>query len=246
MKNQSRYAIVIPVYKSALSENEMKAIKQCVSVFKAREIVLVAPENLDLKRYMEYKSDFKVKRFDDHFFKNIDGYNKLLLSNHFYKQFSEYNYILIHQLDAYVFKDELDAWCKKGYDYIGSPILEDSFVNAWLKHLKRRNLMIKLGIIKNENVGNGGFSLRKVSSFIFNSSFFKNEIGRWTLNEDLFWSFRIPVVNPFFRIPDEKIAVQFSFEKNPSYCYGLNKNKLPFGCHAWDKYDPEFWRPYII
>ena len=31
--------------------------------------------------------------------------------------------MLIYQLDAYVFKDELLNWANKGYDYIGAPWL---------------------------------------------------------------------------------------------------------------------------
>ena len=25
----------------------------------------------------------------------------------------------------------------------------------------------------------------------------------------------------------------------------MNQDRLPFGCHAWFRYDLEFWRPHI-
>ena len=44
--------------------------------------------------------------------------------------------------------------------------------------------------------------------------------------------------------PEEAIA--FSFELSPSYLYKLNGNYLPFGCHAWYKYEYEnFWKQHI-
>lgn len=79
--------------------------------------------------------------FHENYFKSIDGYNKLMLSPSFYKAFSNYEYILIYQLDAWVFKDELQHWCNQKYDYIGAPIYQN-------------NKLI--------GIGNGGFSLRKV------------------------------------------------------------------------------------
>lgn len=238
-------AIVIPVYKKELSANEVHSLKQCINVFAKREIILIAPNGLDLSFYLSFRESIKELRFGDHFFKNIQGYNKLLLSPDFYQKLSDYDYILIYQLDAFVFRDELDIWCDKKYDYIGAPIINNEFVTPWLKHLTRRNIMLKLGLISNENVGNGGFSLRKISSFIRNSKKFKNEIQKWDLNEDLFWSFRLPVLNPFFRIPSMKVAVAFSIEDSPEHCYKLNERKLPFGCHAWEKYDKPFWEKFI-
>lgn len=238
--------IVIPVYKKEISDNEKKSLDQCVRIFENRNICLIAPESLDLKNYRSHSDKVSVSRFEDQYFKNIKGYNRLMLSPLLYERFSAYDYMLVCQLDAYVFKDELEYWCNKRYDYIGSPIISNSFVTSWLKHLKRRNLMLKLGIIRNDCVGNGGFSLRKISSFLFNSKLFRKETEAWDLNEDLFWSFRLPVINPLFRIPPMKVAVGFSFEDEPALCYKMNNRQLPFGCHAWEKYDPEFWKKFIL
>jgi hypothetical protein len=66
----------------------------------------------------------------------------------FYEVFRQYEYMLIYQLDCWVFRDELEMWCDKGYDYIGAPFFVKWFVDR--------------GIY----VGNGGFSLRKISNII--------------------------------------------------------------------------------
>jgi hypothetical protein len=94
-------------------------------------------------------------------------------------------------------------------------------------------------------VGNGGFSLRKVRSCI---SFLKKHESlakQWGCHEDLFWSYAT-ILDKSFRIPEYKEALAFAFELEPKLAYKLNEEKLPMGCHAWEKYQPEFWREKIV
>jgi len=63
-------------------------------------------------------------------------------------------------------------------------------------------------------------------------------------NEDLFWT-RAPDLLPSFRIPVAEKAVAFAFETEPRFCYAHNEQQLPFGCHQWFAYDPDFWQPYL-
>jgi hypothetical protein len=46
-------------------------------------------------------------------------------------------------------------------------------------------------------------------------------------------------------IPDVKTSIGFYFETFPRDCFKFNNLKLPFGCHSWDKYDIDFYRPHI-
>lgn len=66
------------------------------------------------------------------------------------------------------------------------------------------------------------------------------------LNEDCFWSFRARDYYPEFKIAPVREALGFAFELNPRRCFELNGNRLPFGCHAWSKYDREFWEPFLL
>ena len=50
----------------------------------------------------------------------------LMLSPFFYESFLDFKYVLIHQLDVFIFKDELNYWCNQNYDYIGAPWFKDS------------------------------------------------------------------------------------------------------------------------
>lgn len=63
---------------------------------------------------------------------------------------------------------------------------------------------------------------------------------------ELFWADRAKHYYPPFKIAPVETAVKFAFECVPRYCYEVNGNKLPFGCHAWQRYDPDFWKPYLL
>ena len=141
--------VLIPIYKQELSELEKQSLLQCATVFAKREICFFAPENIHFEYYQAMVPKARCEYFHSSFFQGISGYNRLMLSVDFYKRFNKYDHILIYQLDAWVFRDELDHWCSMGFDYIGAP-LKASIFAARGKYV----------------VGNGGFSLRKPAAFI--------------------------------------------------------------------------------
>jgi Protein of unknown function (DUF5672) len=65
-------------------------------------------------------------------------------------------------------------------------------------------------------------------------------------HEDRFWALDAKRFMPQFRIPTPQEAVAFSFECAPQYCFKANSERLPFGCHAWTKWGPDFWEPYLL
>jgi hypothetical protein len=139
-------------------------------------------------------------------------------------------------------------------------------------------------------VGNGGFSLRKIESFlrviesprytidpaaywreycasnpksmqylhlpkkylkrlrIFNGA--RWQMSHWQRmnqeNEDYFWSIEGANYYPGFKVASVETGLRFAFEAAPRQCFELNKRRLPFGCHAWPRYDRDFWEPYLL
>lgn len=265
-------AIIIPVYKTEITNDEYISLRKCLEILGHYPVIFVTPQSLDCIIYEKECSIFNVRfnrvSFKDEFFYGVDGYNRLLLSKSFYQAFYEYKYILIYQLDAYVFCDELAKWCEKGYDFIGAPLI-GSFSDTSFSTIMR--------------VGNGGFSLRNVQTALrfFQSkknvftpkqaakyiSLWKKPYTRllvwvlmifgwrnkpdyvakkWNYNEDDFWSGLLD--NSRFALikPSPEEAMQFSFERFPANLYKLCGEKLPFGCHAWRKYQcDEFWNQFI-
>jgi hypothetical protein len=62
----------------------------------------------------------------------------------------------------------------------------------------------------------------------------------------MFWANRGSHYYPGFKLAPIEVALKFGFECVPRYCYRLNNNELPFGCHAWEKYDKKFWEPFLL
>lgn len=91
-------------------------------------------------------------------------------------------------------------------------------------------------------VGNGGLSLRNIQNTIQLLEDFSDEVKCFQRHEDLFFSYHN--YNKF-KVATVGVALQFSFETKVERCFRLNKKEIPFGCHAWERYNLEFWRPYI-
>lgn len=223
--------VVIPVYKSTFTISEQIALKQALKVFHRHPVCFIAPKKMKNVLDMKHRIIF----FDDSFFLSTATYSRLLLSSEFYRRFCEYKYILIYQLDAYVFSDQLLYFCSLDYDYIGAPVPK-----IFWPYIGAR-------------IGNGGFSLRKVESCMRVTEAYHSIIKQSNLDrdiqraEDKFFGYcgKNKAVN--FSVPNFAIAKKFALEFNVGHCFqSLSTNRLPFGCHRWSI--PELfpvWRPYM-
>ena len=259
MKN--KVSVVIPIYQNRWSENENLSLAQAIKILSRYPIVIVKPQSLDLSFIQNIYPQVTFENFDDKYFQGISGYNSLMLSTVFYERFLQYDYVLIYQLDAWVFRDELEYWCDKGYDYIGAPWIVKPKYNllpmrifAWLK-TKYYKLTGKIFVqeMRKNKVGNGGFSLRKIQSFYRATLERTDKIeyfleqprikGKTIFNEDFFWA----VENPDFMYPPHMEALRFSFDIYPHVCLKMNNKALPFGCHAWTYHkNINFWKDFIV
>lgn len=252
--------IVVPLYKQTIDRLETASLDQCFKVLGNYNIVAVKPHSLQLTNYPYHFAE--VYSFDDEYFKDIAGYNKLMLSPSFYETFLDYKFILIYQPDAFVFKDKLYKWCNAGFDYIGAPWLREADYPDFIKRIKNKilsyihirydkkskNSDLPSDLQFENKVGNGGFSLRNTQKFynlclsekILITKYLSKDSHRF--NEDAFWSIEVNRKKQRLKIPNYKKAAFFALENNAGFGLKLTKGQLPFGCHAWDK-NLEFWRP---
>ncbi|NIJ56050.1 DUF5672 family protein [Dyadobacter arcticus] len=241
----SSVAVVIPIYQSHLTKNEEISLRQCMRVLGAYPVIVVKPKSLKLDFITGKYPSIALLSMDDAHFKSIDTYNKLLISIDFYRTFSTYQYILLYQLDAYVFRDELLHWCQKGYDYVGAPSFHQTAFDA----LPAESKEVFANALSNRRyVLNGGLSLRNVPAFIRYLKIFNAFYPAWKGNEDMLFSqeaTRLIPMKMFLKLPGWQEALQFSFEKSPAAIYELTNHQLPFACHAWERYDPGFWSEFI-
>lgn len=234
----NKVVITIPIYRKEPTAAEQQSLHQVVKILGNYPIVFFCGTTFDTTTYTSLCPNATVERFDDTFFNSVTGYSRLMLSSDFYKRFFVFEYLLIYQLDAFVFSDELLNWCNKGYDYIGAPWIErPPLVNG------KPKVDIQDWFIG--RVGNGGLSLRKVRSHYRNTRFFRPILRFFEKNEDMFWGLFLYWLNPFFRRPKWQEALHFAFEMNPRKSYELTQHTLPFGVHAWEKYDKSFWETWI-
>jgi len=148
----SNAAIVIPIYKEFdnLSKTERKLLSKIKNVFVNRKIFIVLPKSLN-KSFQSYEQ-FQAISFDDYFFENKFSYSKLLCRKEFYQAFNNFDYVQLIQPDCWVFEDKINHFANLGLDYIGAPWMEGGFDGFPQKKLWK--------------VGNGGFSLRRVKTFL--------------------------------------------------------------------------------
>jgi hypothetical protein len=216
--------------------------------------------------------EITIERFEDNYFDDIAGYNQLMVSIDFYKRFMDFDYILIYQLDSWIFLDELKYWCFQGYDYIGAPWFEgwdktkstSSFSGVGNGGFSLRNIHSSLKILnsfkrieplnkfwdfnkfnKLNLKGKAKYAINFIKTFAYLNNNTYYLFNDYRLNEDIFWSTKAKKLFSWYNVPSEDIAMKFSFEVNPSHLFKINNCNLPTGCHAYNTYEPEFWKSFI-
>ena len=262
MKNKLT-AIAIPLYYTNLGKLDRLSISRCFELWRDKfDIYFVKPESLDISEVPQEYHCAETISFADSYFSDIKGYNRLMLSADFYGKFLDYEYVFIYQTDGYAFKDELEDWCRKGYDYIGAPWIPSPkpFPNLDKAFVKIRRIINKWQAKPDRSelyyqVGNGGVSLRK-SSVFYNTALSDKEnidlyisrLGDCSLfNEDVYW-FRAPGSGTDGKLhkPECMEALSFAFDMNPGECIRLNNGQLPFCCHGFSKPKfQKFWKRFI-
>ena len=223
MIDRKRCCIVLVVYKhlDQYDENEQQAFRNLLQVFFNRDFYIVCPRPL-VEEYSQYAPCIALE-VDS---LSYSGYNNLCKSVGFYQTFLDlgYRYMCLVQLDVWVFSDNLEYFLnefdEKGYDYVGA---------AWYGvHFCRDGV-----------VGNGGFCIRRLETF---RNICREGVGPG--NEDT-----AILLNPKsnLRIAPEVLALEFSWEEKPLFCFKIMKGKLPQGCHAYSSTPDRigFWKHFI-
>lgn len=241
-----RATVVIPLYAEHPDSFARASLRQCLSILGDHPIVFFGPESLNTANYedimRESGGEFLYEGFPDIYFESPYTYSKLMLNADFYSRFSHSKTILVYQLDCWVFRDELKQWCAKEFDYIGAPWFE-----GYDAATEDSNFI--------EPSGNGGFSLRNITSFLkclraLETKILANGLSDFSdvlahNHEDYILVNVFPAVSPSFSIAPTVESMYFAFEVLPERLYALTGD-LPFGCHGFNKYGTDFWKKHII
>jgi hypothetical protein len=142
---RSTAAVIVVDYKSNLTIDEEVSLRHLRQYLGRHDRYLVLPQSV-----RPVHADFRVVTFADDHFRSAAACSRLLMQPDFYEAFLDYEYVLLYHFDALVFCDQLLEWCARDFDYIGAP---------WVHSPQHPNW----GFF---GAGNGGFSLRKVRSFL--------------------------------------------------------------------------------
>jgi hypothetical protein len=273
-KPVKQVAIMVPLPSPNLSVDDEISIRHLRKHLGAYEKFLLVPQGMSVKM-----DGFSVLELERRHFGSAANHNRMLYRTDFWENFADFEYVLMYHLDALVFSDQLQEWCGRGLDYIGSPFLRCNDA-PW---------------VREERVGNGGFALYRVSSVLKvlwkryaddPSRFYQDRFWRqiefqrkvlqpvraavpgWLkgkataslrsqlqkmdhteVNErgnDLFWSDVAKRFLPEFRVASLEEGLAFSFEMEPRRCLERTGGRLPFGCHAWGRYDRAFWEEHLL
>jgi Protein of unknown function (DUF5672) len=265
-------AIVVPLSaQPSLTSDEELSLRHLEHFLGGYDKYFIAPKGTSLSR-----PGFKTMVFPGKYFGSAQAHARLQLSEEFYARFAEYKHILMHHLDALVLSDQLARWCETDLDFVGPPWLRsddspwvshphvgntgfalmrvDSFLNVirsrrrsidpdefwrefcavnpryrqWI-HLPRKYLK-RLHMFNNARWDTWWWTSRKDG----------------TGNGDYFWSYQAVKYWPQFKIASVSQGLEFAFEVSPRMCFELNNRRLPFGSHAWARYDRGFWEPHLL
>jgi hypothetical protein len=268
---KERVAIVVPLSsRPALSDAERISLRHLQHYLPGFDTYFIVPPN----NTAELPPDANTIEFPARYFGSNVAHSRLQLSPEFYEQFLDYQYILIYHLDALVFSEALLPWCDRGLDYIGAPWFKTEHtpwvtepevgnsgftlmnIRSFLRTLysRRRWTTVKQAIAKAKQDNRTGlaqalatvWAFRRILPFRNNvRSHIETMMDKEQLS-DLFWSRHAKHYNPSFRVATVQEALPFAFEVDPAGCYEKTHHELPFGCHAWEKFDRAFWQPYLL
>ena len=262
--NRQPAAVVTPIYKAILDQDEALALSHNLNILAQSPWILIhPPSNRSLiEGIIRQNPTIAITsiELEAHNFVSIASYNKMLLSSFFYRQFEPYTHILIAQLDTLVFANHLSDWVNLGYAYMGSPwylgIDNPKQPLQWLGGgnggLSLRHVQASLDVLarprwlyrairRHEHQSLPGEWLRAELRALRQLLERSNGTSLTPkMYEDLFWSFIAPRLSPGFNVAPPEIAINFAWELNPREHY-QQTSKLPFGCHAWQRYDRNFW-----
>ena len=251
-------SVVVTFVWRDLNAKEAAFVKQNATVLRQHPFVVVHPKSYSVAALLSTYPWMSEIAVEDHWMKSVDSYNAMMLSPWFYELFKDYEYLLICQTDAYVFSDQLNDWCRRGYDYVGAPwIGNDNLYERTLGNIIRpimgRLLPIKNNRIHSDHlihhVGNGGFCLRRVEKMAQimrdNQTLISQCTGKHERMEDVLICM-ILAPKEHLRIPHWKEALYFAFERSPKWCLEMTYGTLPFGCHDTNaRYWDSFWKARI-
>ena len=258
--------VVVPVHRQQPTPDERFTLKRCDQVLGHHPIRIVHPDGLNLEAYKDLLPTAKPLPVPAAWMASIRAYNRMMINPAFFRKLDQFSHALIHEPDALVISDQLFYWCEQPFDYIGAPWFEGfdlatrdspiigvgnsgfSLINIGALSLlldSDRRWVSRLTIFKQLSRKllrrPTRYSAHVLIEALGSSGLLGGAHRLVDDNFDAFLSLHSPRSSlPLFRIADPVSALRFSWEVNPAKCSELCDIHVPFGIHAWARYDRHF------
>jgi hypothetical protein len=143
--------VVVIVHRPDPSPAEQASLQQLRLVLGQRPILLLHPCGMTLETYRRLAPEIGFQAVDPRHLASYQAFARFKHSLPLYWSLRRYRFILFYELDAWIFRDDLDQWIASGYDNIGAPWFE-----GWYPAPGEP--------LRLQGAGNGGFCLRRTSA----------------------------------------------------------------------------------
>lgn len=264
--------VVIPVHQPCPSAEEQISLERCGEILGGHEIKIIHPTNIESNQWSSLIPSCSTQGVPPEWMKSIRAYNKMMINPDFFQLFDAYTHLLVHEPDALVVSDRLLEWCQSGFDYIGAPWFEGYSKNPppgaplvavgnsgfSLLNLQSARAVLESryrwypyhtalkDVFRHVLRRPGTAETAPLKAIFGNAGELRGAHITSYFQCDVFWSTFAPKARPEFSIPGPEKAVFFAWETSPSICYKLCGETLPFGIHAWAKYDRDFIEKAVL
>jgi hypothetical protein len=240
--------IVTPHQGPPFNDVALLSFRRSAEVLSNHRWIFAVPHGTDMGPFREILPHAEARYFPAEFFSSKRSAQWFYMHPEFFDAFADFDHILIHQLDVYVFEDQLLHWVglaeENGWDYVGAPWPN----HQWLRFAQNPLARLPWHWWLNEPVGSGGFSLRRVSKMREASRKDERVIRRFLRHfvpEDIYWCQLAQKLGTEIRRPAANVAAKFAFETECDRMLDITEGKMPFAVHGWNRHDWDFWRKRI-
>ena len=264
--------VVIPVHSQFPTKDEQWSLRRCGLVLSKHQICIVHPSGLNIDAYLSLIPQAKLVHVPPAWMESKRAYNRMLINSNFFRIFDAYSHLLIHEPDALVVSDCLTDWCEAGFDFIGAPLflgyakalpnapfngelnsgfslfcIETTirFLDSRFRWYKYRNAIYHL-LRRLLRRPCDGITIAYAMRGLGEPGLIKGAYKLTNLNCDLFLCRFASKVSPRYVLPKPEEATRFSWDAMPERCHQLNNGKLPFGIHAWARYNRGFIENFVV
>lgn len=228
-----RPVMVVPIYKERLTEPELMRISLSFSNWN-ESIFFLGPNGLDRNYYTQKWPLASHVEFPDEYFIDVDGYNRLMLQPCLYDYFKEFSFILVLQPDAILIKGFApEEFLGMQFDFLGAS-WNPSYAVSWNPISGQLGVGVCSRTRRRLHVGNGGLSIRRVSTFRIVSRLLPPNLHG--ANEDIIYAYFLPLMGA--RVAKKEVADRFFQESLTRSWETSQETPNVNGFHGIYRYSP--------